>query len=395
MACSLSITLVRGNPATPGGMTTSSIRVEGTVAECEPFTLDNTAPRDVVVMVDCGAGPVTVQTLSSAGIWSLGVPATCTCGTPIRVTATCATNPECTDLFSGLLECEEVDCPTGVLAVFAGDCNSSGKRIVTLMASISAAPPGSQGGWVFGDGSQGGTFPIVVGPFSETHPYTPPGPAFPAQLVFVQPPDCPPLKATIANLQPCPGGGGGDGVCLGLLITIAVAGALAILAGLLALCIPAAATVLGIIAGSLALAAIVAGALLWWFDCPLPCLWWLLKSSQILFGAGYGAVLFSKCCPKLAFAGVIMILVGLGLLLLWRQRCRVSWCDFFAEIAWIFGPVAIAIIGAVETIPAVKACFNQTAYNWISGILGFLLLSALARCVSAEEPGGIGTRRRH
>ena len=205
MACSLSITLVRGNPATPGGMTTSSIRVEGTVAECEPFTLDNTAPRDVVVMVDCGAGPVTVQTLSSAGIWSLGVPATCTCGTPIRVTATCATNPECTDLFSGLLECEEVDCPTGVLAVFAGDCDSSGKRIVTLMASISAAPPGSQGGWVFGDGSQGGTFPIVVGPFSETHPYTPPGPAFPAQLVFVQPPDCPPLKATIADTSALPG----------------------------------------------------------------------------------------------------------------------------------------------------------------------------------------------
>jgi hypothetical protein len=278
--------------------------------------------------------------------------------------------------------------------VFAGDCDSSGKRIVTLMASISAAPPGSQGGWVFGDGTQGGMFPIVVGPFTETHPYTPPGPSFPAQLVFVQPPDCPPLKATIANLQPCPGSGGG-GVCSGLLITIAVAGAIAILAGLLALCIPAAATVLGIIAGSLALAAIIAGVLLSFFDCPLPCRWPLLKTGEILLGAGYGALLFSKCCSDLVVGGVVMIAFGLLMLLLWRQLCGVSWCNFFTEFLYLIGGTLGSIILIVQSIPVVQACFNQPAYNYISGVFALFVVHILASCHSAEEPGGIGTRRRH
>ena len=182
-----------------------------------------------------------------------------------------------------------------------------------------------------------------------------PGPAFPAQLVFVQPPDCPPLKAAIANLQPCPGGGGG-GVCLGLLITIAVAGAIAILAGLFSLCIPAAATVLGIIAGSLALAAIIAGVLLSFFDCPLPCRWPLLKTGEILLGAGYGALLFSKCCSDLVIGGVVMIAFGLLMLLLWRQLCGVSWCNFFTEFAYLIGGTLAPIILIVQSIPVVKAC---------------------------------------
>ena len=68
MACSITITSVVGIPM-GGGSTTSSIHVTGTLSgDCEPVT-SPWAPikYDVVVIVDCGGGPVSATTLSSGG----------------------------------------------------------------------------------------------------------------------------------------------------------------------------------------------------------------------------------------------------------------------------------------------------------------------------------------
>jgi len=73
MACSITITSVVGIPM-GGGSTTSSIHVTGTLSgDCEPVT-SPWAPikYDVVVIVDCGGGPVSATTLSSGGSWACG-----------------------------------------------------------------------------------------------------------------------------------------------------------------------------------------------------------------------------------------------------------------------------------------------------------------------------------
>ena len=219
MACSLSITSVLGIPTVPGGTTTSTVRVTGTLAECEPIIFSPTNAFDVVLELDCGSGPVSATTLSSAGNWSVDIPATCACGKPIQVKASCATNPNCTDTFNGLLQCQEANCPTGTLAVSVDGCDANGKRLVTLTATVSAAPPGAQGQWDYGDAQPVGMFPVVVGQYIDTHPYTTPGPPNPARFVILQPPGCPPFIAGIPNLASCPIN------CPGIVTATATAGA--------------------------------------------------------------------------------------------------------------------------------------------------------------------------
>jgi hypothetical protein len=206
MACSLSITTVTGIPATPGGTTTSSIHVTGTVSECQPINLAS-GSFDVVVQVDCGGGAVSTATRSSGGAWAVDVPATCSCTKPIIVVASCATNPNCADTFTGVLDCQQAACPAGALTVNVGTCNADGTRAVTLTANLASIPSGTVfGQWDFGDATFGGpAFPITA-PGSITpgpHGYTPPGP-YTAQLLFVLPAGCPPLTATVSGLQPCP-----------------------------------------------------------------------------------------------------------------------------------------------------------------------------------------------
>jgi hypothetical protein len=207
MACSMSITGVTGIPATPGGSTTSTIHVTGTLTGvCTPIVLA-TGSFNVVVEVDCGAGPASTATRSSGGNWAVDIATACRCGANIVVRAYCATDPSCIDTFTGPLQCDAGDCPVGTVTVAAGACGSDGKRAVTLTANLTAVPPGSVvGQWNYGDGTLGAAF-VIPGPGSYTegpHPYTPPGP-FTAQLVFVLPAGCPPLTATVSGLQPCAG----------------------------------------------------------------------------------------------------------------------------------------------------------------------------------------------
>lgn len=206
MACSLSITSVTGIPAMPGGTTTISIHVTGTLTgDCRPIDLASTS-FDVVVQVDCGGGPVNAATRSSGGNWAVDVPATCTCGQNIVVTASCATDPACSDTFAGLLDCQQDACPAGAINVAVGGCNDDGTRNVTLTANLVAIPPGTVvGQWDYGDTTLGVAFVIPApGAYTEgPHAYATPGP-YTARLLYVLPAGCPPLTATVSGLAACP-----------------------------------------------------------------------------------------------------------------------------------------------------------------------------------------------
>ena len=222
MACSMSITGVTGIPATPGGTITSTIHVTGTVAgTCAPILLAS-GSFNVIVQVNCsGGGTASTVTRSSGGNWAVDVPIGCTCGNKITVTASCATDPTCSDTFDGPLNCEESDCPTGTIAVAVGGCNADGTRNVTLNANLATIPSGTVvGQWDFGDGTLGAAFVIPApGAFSTgPHHYAPPGP-FTAMLVYVLPAGCPPLSVTVSGLAPC------DVACPAIgLVTASVAG---------------------------------------------------------------------------------------------------------------------------------------------------------------------------
>jgi hypothetical protein len=209
MACSVTITSVIGIPM-GGGSTTSTIHVTGTLSgDCQPVT-SPWAPikYDIVVVVDCGSGPVSATTLSSGGSWAVDVAAKCACTKDITVTAQCASNAACKDTFTGVLQCQQADCPTGTISVSPGDCNADGTRNVTLTATITGGPtPPVVGQWifqsgVFGPGINVSGYPTTV---SQVHAYAPPGPGpgDPAEIVWLLPSNCPPIEAVISNLQSC------------------------------------------------------------------------------------------------------------------------------------------------------------------------------------------------
>ena len=552
MACSITITSVTGI----GSPTTTAVVVTGTLSgDCQPIIFDPAHAFDVEVKVDCGSGPVAATALSSGGSWSVTVPISCTCGGNIRVHANCATNPQCSADFSGVLPCEEPPpglCPTiGFTAINIGDCAPNGTRPVTVSALVTPSGfcsaelrdgtttldsgSGSTPFTLSGSGNYSGavTFQVVVtspsacagislplglpaciacpdvvidydigdcdvggnrlvtvtadvtttstcsaelheplgtvrdtvsgGPGTLQLSFTglyPGGTSLTFVVVITSPTTCgntqvtidvpgcncpditfdpaqigdcqngnrqvtitahltPPASAelhdssgvvdsvnpgatlthtgtypsgttqnfsvvvtspqgcdgasTSVNLPSCGGGGngGGDtGWCLGLRIVIAAAGAIAILAALLALCIPAIATTLLIIAASFALLAALAWFVRWLLGCPDPCQFALLLSSQIALGAGIGALIFSGCCPWLILAGLGLTLAGLGGLFLWRAKCDKSFCAVAKEITYVIGGVVLPIVSAIIFIPAVAMCVNGTAAALVSGVFG-------------------------
>lgn len=205
MACSITITSVTGIPAVPNGTTTSTIHVTGTISgDCDAIVFSPTIKYDVVVQVDCGGGPVDATTLSAGGTWAVDVPAVCACTKNIAVTASCATNSACTDTFSGVLNCQQGGCPTGTLTVSVDGCNPDGTRSVTLTANVTSAPPGSAGQFAYGDGNFSIGVPVNgPGSHSTTYQYLPPGPANPAEFIWIIPSNCPPLTAVVPVLQTC------------------------------------------------------------------------------------------------------------------------------------------------------------------------------------------------
>jgi hypothetical protein len=207
MACSVNITSVTGIPATPGSTTTSTIHVTGTLSgTCPPSP---SGAVEIVVEAVCGSNSAKATAVpDQAGNWSVDIPLRCTCGGDILVKASCATDPTCTDSRGGTLQCES-NCPIGTISISVDGCNPDGTRNVTLTANISFVPAGGAvGQWHYGDGTLGlavaisapGSYPDPGG----AHHYAPPGPANPAQFVWILPATCPPLSVVISGLESCP-----------------------------------------------------------------------------------------------------------------------------------------------------------------------------------------------
>lgn len=207
MACSISITSVTGIPAVQGGTITSTIHVTGTLTgECKPTA---SGAIEIIVEATCGSNSAkAIATPDSLGNWSADITLRCTCGGDIKVTASCATDPTCTDTYAKNLQCEG-NCPTGSIGVSVGDCNPDGTRNVILTANITSVPPGTiVGQFDYGDGTVGPAFSIPgPGAFQDPgapHHYMPPGPPNPVKFLWVLPANCPPLTTMVSGLQTCP-----------------------------------------------------------------------------------------------------------------------------------------------------------------------------------------------
>ncbi len=167
MACSITITSVTG--VAGGGGTTTAVIVTGTLSgDCQPIIFDPASAFDVIVNADCGGGGVTAQALSSGGNWSVTIPMNCDCGGDIKVTARCATNPDCSTSFGGLLPCNEPQpgqCPTIQLTGLSiGDCGPGGTTPVTVSALV------TPNGFCTCELRAGAT--LLAGPLSGTAPFT-------------------------------------------------------------------------------------------------------------------------------------------------------------------------------------------------------------------------------
>lgn len=174
MACNIAITEVLGVILTPQDTTTTAVRVSGTLSgDCTPVVTGNMSIH-VVITIDCGNGPVNATAQNIGGNWTAEAPMTCECGNPIVVTATCVSDPTCTDTFDGVLDCPPPpDCPNVLVDFTAGICDD-GKRNITLVA-FHSDPLTPMAHWEYGDLTPDQpSFQLTSGNFHfASHPYIP------------------------------------------------------------------------------------------------------------------------------------------------------------------------------------------------------------------------------
>jgi hypothetical protein len=247
-----------------------------------------------------------------------------------------------------------------------------------------AIPVGCQIVWNFDDGSgqqatgnlnnshtysENGTFLVSIGLVCG-------GTCFATDAIEVVIRDC--------GSEPPPPDDEGTG-CTILRLTAVGILALGIVIGLLALCLPAAATALGIAAGIISF---IGAALLVFYAifCPnKPCRLSLLLSGQVLFAAGLMAIVFSACCNPLIGAGAILIFLGAAALGSWAVFCNISMCKFLKEISFVYATV-LATVGAISGFVALTGilsilltCLSGTA----SAIIGLFAAITAAGAVQA------------
>jgi len=158
--------------------------------------------------------------------------------------------------------------------------------------------------------------------------------------------------------------------CGALRLIIAIAATLAILAGLLAICVPPAATILFIIPGVFAAIAAIAG-IVYAIFCPnKPYRVGFLVVGQALLGAGVAAIILSACCPWMIWAGLGITLAGIGTLLLWQNQCHKSTCTLAKEIPKVIGGIVLPIVGIIAAIAILTACVSAITLASVSAIFG-------------------------
>jgi PKD repeat protein len=267
-----------------------------------------------------------------------------------------------------------------------GDCSTSGsQRAVTLTAATTGAPPDSYT-WDFGDGSA--PFGPPGAATTPAHQYSPG--SYTVTLTIARA-GCPQNTFTKKiTVDQCPtSGGGGESLGCGLLrwlIVILLAASVFVV--IVALCLPNLSQqvqyILYGIAIGLAVAAVIA-FLIWLFLCPSkPCAWGLLLAWQVLLATGLISLYLTACCPVLWF-GLIAVVVGVVLMIVWGRRCKKSLCAVLAEL----GPViamTLSVAAIVKLVPVLNACVTNWVVAVVSGI-STLIAFALAACILRSGTG--------
>jgi len=278
-------------------------------------------------------------------------------------------------------------CPDLDLQVSVTGCADPGKASATATFVATLTPPGVNCGqyhWDFGDGSN-----AVTATPTTTHSYGTPG-TFAASVAIVCG-ACLMTKAVTVAIPQCPDGGDGDGKdgngdgegfgCFGLRVIMTVAAILAIAAVALAVCIPAAAHVLFLIALGLGITAAIAG-ILWGILCPKPCAWALLLAWQVSIGVGFVLLYFTVCCPTFWLIGLGLLAAGVALMFLWKRRCRKGTCAVLKELSIALSSVILPLLGWLGVIPALAACINHV----VAGVLSTLAAAVTAAVLHCIGP---------
>jgi FOG: PKD repeat len=306
----------------------------------------------------------------------------------VAVTAICPGIPPCATTTIAVVVPRCCPVVTNIVGnVEDSECADGATKSATFNFSAVTDPSPAAGNynWDFGDGS-----PTVTNPGpNASHAYSASG-MHTASVVYVPDPglypSCPPSSFSISVTVPaCSGGGnggngnGGDGEgfgCFGLRAIMTIAGILAIVALALAACIPPAASILLAIAAGFGLVAAIVG-LIWGFLCPKPCAWALLLAWQVAIGAGYMLLCFTTCCPSFWPIGIGMIVVGIGLMLLWKSHCHKNKCQVLKELVLAISGVLIPLLGWFGAIPILAPCINHVVTAALSALAAALTVAAL------------------
>lgn len=165
--------------------------------------------------------------------------------------------------------------------------------------------------------------------------------------------------------------------CGPLRTLIAVSAGLSLFFLVMIICLPAAWLPLLIAAGVSLVLGVIAGILHSYF-CPAnPCNFALLSSAQAALSAGSTLIIYSVCCPWVFWAGLITLASGIGLLLLWKEKCKKSACDTATEVAYVFLVIIPAIATIILALVVLSPC-HSPSWNTILGLIfSFITLYAL------------------
>ena len=97
-----------------------------------------------------------------------------------------------------------------------------------------------------------------------------------------------------------------------------------------------------------------------------------------LLGAGVGVIILSGCCAWVLWVGLGLTLLGLGALLVWRDKCGKSWCTVAKEITYVIGGIVLPIVSYILYIPGISDCVNGLALAWVGAVFGPIAAIAAA-----------------
>ena len=335
------------------------------------------------VMMSTGVPSIT-RTFTTPGTYSVSVTPSCPdipiCSTTTKPFVIPPCCPILTDIEFNL---QDQECANGMGTT----------ATMNFHAVTNPSPAAGTYAWDFGDGST----ETNPGP-NASHEYSSPG-SYTVQVTYTPDaathPGCErqTVTKTGVTVPACPGqppppdddedddddGGEGFG-CFWLRIIMTVSAIFALVAAALAACIPPAAPALFVIAGILAAVAFIAG-IFWAIFCSKPCGWGLLLAWQVAIGAGLILLCFTTCCPSFWIIGPLLVLIGIGLLFAWKERCHKSNCAVMKELLIALSGVVLPVLGWLGVIPVLAACINPLAVGALTSLAAIVAISA-ATCDS-------------